>query len=1127
ARALRAEAETRTGELDAWVRALRDPAGRHALPAALPDAPPAVLPGVPPAAPPGGAAPRRDTPGTGPEEPDPAAGGWGTWGSRRELVVELPPEVAEPLLGRLPGAFRCGAGDVLLAGLAAAVTRWRGDRSVLVDLEGHGREGTAGGHDLSRTVGWFTCMHPARIDAGGAGTTGWPELVAGGPAAGAAVKRVKEQLRALPDPLGHGLLRHLDPAAAPVLAALPRAEIGFNYLGRITASGQDWEPVAAGLIGGRDDDAPLRHGIQIDAVAAGGTLRITWTWAGAHYTAEGIAALAEAYAQALTGLSRHTGGGLTPSDVPVPLTQRDLDDLGPDLQDAWPLAPLQHGLFFHSLLETDVYTAQLTLDLAGPLDAAALRRAADRLVARHPVLRASFEVRGDEPVQLVHRRVEVPWREVAGEDPDRVAAEERERRFDLSRPPLLRFALVRVAPERHRLVFTNHHILLDGWSTPLLAAELLALYTGDEPAPAPPYKDHLAWLARQDRDAARRAWERALDGVDEPTLVAPALAASAAPVPPHRVTAELDDALTRGLAALARSCSTTLNTVVQAAFALLLAQLTGRDDVVFGGTVSGRPADLPGVERMVGLFVNTLPVRVRLRPDEPLGELLRRLHDEQAELLPHHHLGLAEIRRGRLFDALLVMENYPVDPRTEIGGLRLTAADVADATHYPVTLLVIPGERIRFRLQYRPDALDEAAAVRLLDRFRHLLAVLAAEAGGEGPRTAVSRLGTLTAAERDLVLHAWNGAATGARDTGEVPAGDAAGAREGGAAARGGTLAELFEAQAARTPDATALVFEGAELSYAELDARANRLARLLAAHGAGPERVVGLRLPRSPDLVVAMYAVVKAGAAYLPIDPELPQARVAAMSEDACPVLVIDPQWLAAADLSDLSGESLGARAVPGNPAYVIYTSGSTGRPKGVVVTHRAIVNRLRWAQDEYGLGPGDRVLQKTPAGFDVSVWEFFWPLQTGAALVVARPGGHRDPAYLARTIREERITTVHFVPSMLAAFLDAEPDLPGAEADPSGAGSSWTGPGPLRRVLCSGEALPPDLADRAAARLGVPVHNLYGPTEAAVDVTSWEHRPEPGATSVPIGRPVWNTRLYVLDAWLRPVPVGVAGEL
>ncbi|WP_433361774.1 amino acid adenylation domain-containing protein [Streptosporangium sp. CA-115845] len=1010
----------------------------------------------------------------------------GTWGERRELVVELSADVAGPLLGSVPGAFHGNADDVLLAGLAAAVARWSGRRSVLVDLEGHGRQEVLPGVDLSATVGWFTAVHPVRIDAG---PVDWADLKNGGQAAGQAVKRVKEQLRALPDPLGYGLLRYLNPDTAPVLAALPQPEIGFNYLGRITSSGLDWEPVAGGLSGGQDAAAPLRHGIQIDAIALGDVLRVTWTWDPSRHADNRIAELAAAWSEALTGISRHGGGGLTPSDVAVALTQDDLDELGPGLQNVWPLAPLQHGLFFHSLLEVDVYTAQLTLELSGPLDAPRLRAAAERLIRRHPNLRTSFELRGD-PVQLVHRRVEVPWREVAGTDAETVAAEERARRFDLSRPPLLRFALVRLGPGRHRLILTNHHILLDGWSTPLLAAELFALYSGQEPAPAPPYENYLAWLAGRDGESTRRAWERALDGFDEPALVAPH--APAEPVAPARVTAELDDSRTRALTALARTHSSTLSTVMQAAFGLLLGRLTGRRDVVFGGTVSGRPPELPGVERMVGLFINTLPVRVRLDPAETVGDLLRRLRDEQAELLPHHHVGLAEIRRGPLFDALLVMENYPIDSRRAIGDLDLTSADVTDATHYPITLLVVPGDVLRFRLQYRPDVFTEAEAAALLDHFQNLLAGLVAE-----PDTAVGRLDGLSSGERELVH--WNDTAADVPRT---------------------TLAALFEAQVARTPDATALVFEGDELSYAAFNARANRLARLLVAeHGVGAERVVALMLPRSPDLLVAMYAVIKAGAAYLPVDPELPAARIASMLDDARPVLVIDGDWLGRADASGYPASDLGVPLVPERPAYVIYTSGSTGRPKGVVVTHGAIVNRLLWAQSEYRLGPADRVLQKTPAGFDVSVWEFFWPLQTGATLIVARPDGHRDPSYLAGLIDSERITVLHFVPSMLAAFLEAVPS-PGSP-EVSGTGTA------LRFLICSGEALPLALADEAAARLGVPVHNLYGPTEAAVDVTFWEHRPGTETTSVPIGHPVWNTRLYVLDSWLRPVPAGVEGEL
>nr|BFE81260.1 hypothetical protein GCM10020093_038610 [Planobispora longispora] len=356
---------------------------------------------------------------------------------------------------------------------------------------------------------------------------------------------------------------------------------------------------------------------------------------------------------------------------------------GTQLEDILPLSPLQQGLYFHAVFDEaapDVYTAQLMLDLEGPLDADRLRSAVARLLERHPNLRASFRQRvGGEPVQLVHRRVEVPWREISGGDPDAVAAQERARRFDLARPPLLRVALVRTGPARTRLIFTNHHILLDGWSTPLLAAELLALYTGAEPPSAPPYRDYLAWLVRQDRAAAADAWKHALRGLGGPTLVAPD-PAGRPPAEPGRVRAHLSEDLTGRLTAVLRSRSLTLNTAVQGAWALLLALLTGRDDVVSGCTVSGRPAELPGVERMIGLFINTLPVRVRLRPEETLSGLLTRIQAEQAELLPHHHLGLAEIQRlhgsGPLFDTMTVLENYPLDASAaEVGGgLRLLGA---------------------------------------------------------------------------------------------------------------------------------------------------------------------------------------------------------------------------------------------------------------------------------------------------------------------------------------------------------------------------------------------------------------------------------------------------------------------
>lgn len=814
------------------------------------------------------------------------------------------------------------------------------------------------------------------------------------------------------------------------------------------------------------------------------------------------------------------------------------------VEELLPLTPLQQGFFFHALTggDGDTYVVQQVLDLAGPVDASLLRRAAQRLLDRHAPLRAAFRQRPDgTPVQIIARNAELPWREVdlSSQDGevreslgDAVAADERARGFDLAAPPLLRCALVRLGEERSRLVLTFHHIVADGWSLPVLHRELMAFYGTDTPAlPAvAPYRGFLRRLAEQDRDAARDAWRDALAGLDEPTRLV-GDPADTAPVRPEHVRVELSERTTARLAERAREYGITLGTVVQGAWGLLLGRLTGRDDLVFGTTVSGRDGEVEGIASMVGLFINTLPTRLRWTPRESLGALLVRLQEEQARLLDHQHLGLAEIQRlsghagsGELFDTLVVFENYPAenDLRDASGTVRITGDAFHDAVHYPLALVVKPGRRLDLRLKHHAERLDGDTARTLADRLARVL-----EAVAEAPDRAAASVDLLSP---DEALHAH-------------PAG-------GERSLPGTTLAEGFAAQVARTPHATAVAFEDERLSYAELDARAEELAIRLRGRGARPGSFVAVAVPRSAELMVALLGVLKSGAAYLPVDLDYPADRVTHMLTDsgattvvtlsatadrlpgqAAPsVLLLDvpdgpdglddpngPDDLDSPDGEPRAGGSPVAPARPDDPAYLIYTSGSTGLPKGVVVTHRAIVNRLAWMQDEYGLGSDDRVLQKTPSSFDVSVWEFFWPLLEGATVVLARPDGHRDPAYLAGLVREQAVTTLHFVPSMLEAFLGHDE----VTGDPAWSAS-------LRRVLSSGEALPVAAASRWHALTGVPLHNLYGPTEAAVDVTYHPYAPEEDrGTSVPIGRPVWNTGLRVLDACLRPVPDGVPGEL
>ncbi|MFJ4184418.1 amino acid adenylation domain-containing protein [Kitasatospora sp. NPDC089509] len=1055
----------------------------------------------------------------------PAAGG------RVELT--LPAELTAPLLTTVPARFHAEVNDVLLTGLALAVQRIR-ERTgaVLIELEGHGREEFTDGVDLSRTVGWFTSAFPVRLDPG---TTD----------PGAALKAVKEQLRALPDRgLGYGLLRHLSPEAGPALAGLPAPQLGFNYLGRIAAGrsgGTDWAP-APELTADPAESGTPAHTLAVNAWTTDGSsgprLTAAWTWAAGALTEGEVRELGQAWFDALVALTAHArqpgAGGLTPSDVPLAAVgQADLDLLAVEpLADVLPLTPLQEGLYFHARYDTeglDVYTTVLALGLDGPLETARLRAAFAELFDRHPQLRAAMRTLADgRAVQVIPSEVELPWTDLdlsdLGEaaqqaELERLRTEERAHRFDLGAPPLLRVTLVRLAADRHVLILTNHHILWDGWSVGVLIQELFALYRAGADAPLPrvaALRDYLSWAAAQDRDAARDAWRAALGDLDEATLLA-APGKRGAALLPERVQSLLPEELTARLTAAARRLGVTVNTAVQAAWGLVLAHRTGREDVVFGAVVSGRPAELPGVERMVGLLINTLPVRVRTHPAEPLARLAARLQDEQSALLAHQHAGLAEVQRwagtGELFDTALAFENYPVDAdalAAPADGLRITSGAIQDATHYPLTLVVIPGTRLDLRLAYRPDVLDRSGAEQVLARLERALTAFVTDAD-----LPTGRLDLLSAEERAAALPPARPA------TAPDPA----------------TLPGLFEAQAARTPAAVALGCEGRELTYGELNAAANRLARELVSRGAGPERAVALALPRSVELVVAVLAVLKTGAAYVPVDPDSPAERAAFILADAAPALLLTDRATAArlprseapillvedaptsgsgADLTDAERRS---PLLADHPAYVIYTSGSTGRPKGVAVSHRSAVRLFRTTEGLFGFGPEDVWALFHSYAFDFSVWELWGPLLYGGRLVVVPHLVSRSPGEFLALLRRERVTVLNQTPSAFYQLLDAEAEFA------TGAIAA------LRTVVFGGEALDPG---RLAAWYrehpadGPRLVNMYGITETTVHATHHPLTPaDATATASAIGRALPDLDLYVLDGGLRPVPTGVPGEL
>jgi amino acid adenylation domain-containing protein len=755
------------------------------------------------------------------------------------------------------------------------------------------------------------------------------------------------------------------------------------------------------------------------------------------------------------------------------------------------------------------YLSSAGLRLSGPLAPDALRSALDAIVARHEVLRTRYVDVDGEPVQVIDPPGPATLHEVDLSALDPAAQDERiagwmtrdRAPVDLAAGPVLTATLARLAGEEHALVVTLHHIAFDGWSEQVLWRDLDRCYTAaltGKPSTLAPlpvqYADFAAWqrgtMSGATLDRQLDYWRQALAGatavelpLDRPR---PQVRDSACDLVPFTVPAS--DA--RALNTLARQAGATPFMALIAVYAIVLGRFGRSNDITIGTPVACR--DRPEVQDLIGLFLNTLVLRADLSGDPSFPEVLRRVKEMALGAYAHQQLPferlvdeLAPVRDASttpLFSTMFLWAGGDSGTR-HVGGLRAEELPVGESdAKFDLTLVAVdqPDGTLTGFLNYATALFDRDT----VERFATHLAALVRSIA-RTPDAPVSRLVESPPAERQLVVREWNETAVG------YPT---------------GTLPELFAQQVARTPDAVAVRFEGADVSYAELDRRAERLAQYLVDAGVGPESIVGVCRRRGIELVVALLAVQKAGGAYLPLDPDHPAERRDYMRTDAGATIVLTDTEPVIADRGPARAGTVVAG--PDHPAYVIYTSGSTGRPKGVVVTHRAIVNRLRWMQDAYRLDATDRVLQKTPYSFDVSVWEFFWPLTTGATLVIARPDGHRDPHYLAELIATEQVTTLHFVPSMLRVFL-AEPSSP----LPS-----------VRRMICSGEALPADLVTAVHERIGCEVHNLYGPTEAAVDVTAV--RCVPG-TPVTIGRPIANTRTYIVDDSMRPVPIGVAGEL
>jgi amino acid adenylation domain-containing protein len=804
----------------------------------------------------------------------------------------------------------------------------------------------------------------------------------------------------------------------------------------------------------------------------------------------------------------------------------------PRREDTFPLSAMQQRLWFLDQLQphNPAYVIPAAVRIEGDLDPAVLRAVVAEIVRRHESLRTTFATRDGRPVQVVARPgpLDLPEENLGPADPTALAAEIGPRMashlaepFDLATGPLLRLRLLHLGRHEHVLLVAMHHIISDGWSLAILVSELAHLYdafAAGRPSSLPDlpvqYGDFAAWERRPDRGAHPadiNHWRDRLAGAP-PMLGLP----TDRPRPPVQtyagasVPVDLPAPLMRQLATVAQRHGATTFMALLAAFQVLLHRHSNSDDIVVGVPLANRSRK--EVEPLIGFFVNTLPVRVDLSGDPSLLDVLARVRE--ACVATYSHQGVTfdqlveqlrpdrDLSRPPIFGVSFSYQSAPL-PTFEVAGLRLSRLSLPSTTaRYDLELQCFDDDGgLSGWFEYNRDLFDEPTVAGMVHQFGLLVQAMAT-----GPDQVADRVALVDDGER--------------RDS-----------RERGPDREWpgrGLIHQCVRAQAERTPDAPALRFEGTRLDYFTVDRRANQLAHRLRSMGVGRDVLVGVCMQRCPELVIALLAILKAGGAYVPLDPGYPAARLEFMLRDSGittvlthrPVLDRVPLTPADALCVDELGAELSAQPstdpdvdVDGDDlAYVIYTSGSTGRPKGAMNVHAAIRNRLLWMQDQFGLGGTDVVLQKTPMSFDVSVWEFFWPLMTGACLVLARPDGHRDSRYLIDTIRSERVTTVHFVPSMLRILL-REPDV-----------EACTG---LRRVICSGEALPRDLQEEFFHRSPAELHNLYGPTEAAVDVTHWACRRDGDARPVPIGLPIANTQIHVLDRFLQPVPVGVPGEL
>ncbi|MBP7654186.1 amino acid adenylation domain-containing protein, partial [Candidatus Dependentiae bacterium] len=1054
------------------------------------------------------------------------------------LVIEK--ELTEKILKSVHFAYNTKINDILLTALADGFEKSFGKENLLVELETHGRDEILREVNISRTIGWFTAMYPLILK-------NYDDI-------SKSIKETKELLRRVPNNgIGYGILKYLTDSDHKKTMSFDkiRPYVLFNYLGEVSSNEQsksifNFSQMSSGQnISG---DFELQHPIEINAVTVDYNINFNITYNPEIYTEKEIKSFRDNYRKALIKIAEHcilkTERENTPGDyTDCPLELGEYEDAikanglrYENIADIYTLTAMQSGFLYHKLLDENsaAYFEQTVIKAQGKFNYELFKKSWEMILERHNILRTVILYKDiSQPVQIVvkHRDLEITYKDLRSEleesRQNAVISEfknaDKLRKFDLSSDALFRIGILQTSDNEFYSVFSFHHIIMDGWCIAVLFGEFLRIYYGllkneiIELEPAVQYSEYIRWLKRYEKEKSLGFWKEYLKGYE-----------SAVEIPfghgkekeitesgHSKFSFVINEIKSKKLQEISNKNGVTLNTLIQSVWGLLLSRYNNADEAVFGATVSGRPAEIKGIEKILGLFINTIPVRIKIKNGETFEELLKRTQKEAVECQPHHYSSLAEIQsqselKQNLINHIVVFENYPIDEKLQAiekndNALSIAATEVFEQINYDFGIIVSKTNKINIEFTYNRVKFSGKNIERIAGHFEKIIETIIGKS-----KTEINDIDILTENEKEKILYEFNGPEI------DYP--------------EDKTIIELFEEQAAKTPDNIAVVFDDIKLTYRELNERANAVGHYLREkYEIRADDIVGIMLERSEKLIIGILGILKAGAAYLPIDTEYPESRVEYILKDAGCKAVISaaPQierfkktynnkFFELADINFVRNENLSLISNSKNLAYIIYTSGSTGQPKGVMIEHRNIINTLKALDKKYPLNKSDNYLLKTTYTFDVSVSEIFCFIFGKGRLVVLPSGFEKDPEKIIETIEKHNITHINFVPSMFNVFIEIL------------SSDMITKIRTLKYIFLAGEAVTPQIIKKFnKLNTEILLENIYGPTETAVYASWYSLSDYDDSANVSIGKPLPNVRMYILRKNLSPVAIGVLGEL